>query len=390
VLTEATEAGVAGPYGRVRQWLYEDALPFWAANGIDRVNGGYVEHLNLDGSDANVSFKRTRVIARQIYVFSHASLTGWDGLGLARHGYEFLTRKAWLGRDAGWARRLDPAGNVIDATPDLYDLAFIMFACGWYYKAAKDATAYGQALATLDFIETHMRHGSGVGFLHEKPASGPRQQNPHMHLLEAALINFEATGDARFRRIADEVVQLFTRHFFDPDARTLTEFYGEDLSRLSGERGELTEPGHLFEWAWILAGYQRLTGVEMGHFVTSLIDTAERFGVAPGSGETWNIVRRDGVLVDGGTRVWPNTERIQAAVAGFELAGRDPTRVFRETTDVLFARFLTGTPRGTWREQFTSRGEFAADKIPASTLYHLVIAFCEMLRVETAVAQQLR
>jgi mannose/cellobiose epimerase-like protein (N-acyl-D-glucosamine 2-epimerase family) len=377
------------PYADVRDWLVKEAWPFWAANGIDRVNGGYVEQLALDGTNPNVDFKRTRVIGRQIYVFSHAALTGFaPGLDLARHGYEFLTRNAWLGPDAGWARQLDREGNVKDPTPDLYDLAFIMYAFGWYYRASGDPEAHRWALKTLDFIETHMRHANGVGFLHEKPASGPRQQNPHMHLLEAALINLEATGDARFRRIADEVVSLFRNHFFHEPSRTLAEFFDESLGQLDGEKGLLTEPGHQFEWAWILSGYQRAGGVDMRHYITALVESAERNGVDPETGATFNVVRRDGVVLDRGIRVWPNAERIQAAVAMFETEGRDPRPVFAQSAGVLLEKFLTGTPRGTWREQFDADGTFKADKIPTSTLYHLTIAFLEMLRVEEAVTRR--
>src|SRR5690606_3623605 len=150
-------------------------------------------------------------------------------------------------------------------------------------------------------------------------ATGPRQQNPHMHLLEAALINLEATGDARFRKIADEIVGLFRDHFFHAPSRTLGEYFNEDLSELPGEKGLLTEPGHQFEWAWILAGYQRATGINMSHYVKALVESGERHGVDVVTRETFNVVRRDGVVLDRGTRVWPNAERVQAAVALFEI-----------------------------------------------------------------------
>ena len=69
-----------------------------------------------------------------------------------------------------------------------------------------------------------MRHPGGLGFLVEKPASGPRQQNPHMHLLEAALVNLEASGDERFKALADDnkipsskVVEAIAKYGIDPD-----------------------------------------------------------------------------------------------------------------------------------------------------------------------------
>jgi mannose/cellobiose epimerase-like protein (N-acyl-D-glucosamine 2-epimerase family) len=185
----------------VRKWLLEDALPFWADKGVDRVHGGYVEQLRLDGTDPAVGFKRTRVIGRQIYSFCHASLLGrGDGVALARHGYEFLTANAWLGPERGWARRLDREGRVTDPTPDLYDLAFILFALGWYHRVTGDPGALSWALRTVEFLESQMRHPSGIGFLNEKPATRPRLQNPHMHLLEAALVNLEHRATRALRR----------------------------------------------------------------------------------------------------------------------------------------------------------------------------------------------
>lgn len=35
-------------YAPARRWLLDDALPFWAENGVDRAHGGYVEQLRLD------------------------------------------------------------------------------------------------------------------------------------------------------------------------------------------------------------------------------------------------------------------------------------------------------------------------------------------------------
>jgi mannose/cellobiose epimerase-like protein (N-acyl-D-glucosamine 2-epimerase family) len=376
-----------GIYAAVSRWLFEEALPFWATNGVDRTYGGYVEHLRLDGTNPDVDFKRTRVIGRQIYVFSHAALLGRsDGVALARHGYEFLTKHAWLGPKGGWARQLDRKGAVIDPTPDLYDLAFVLFALGWYYRASGDAEALRWAHRTLDFLHVEMRHPGALGFLSVKPETGPRLQNPHMHLLEAALVNLQASGDARFGSLANEIVALFCDHFFDPDTGTLGEYFNEDWSRMEGDGGRLVEPGHQFEWAWILAGYQQATGRDMQVHVRRLVDFTERHGV-DASGATFDLVRDDGVVLDRGLRIWPNSERIQAAVAMFELDGQDPRPSFEQSGKLLLEHFLSHTPRGTWIDHFNADGTPRADKIPASTLYHLMIAFAEMLRVKDAVAR---
>ena len=250
----------------VRHWMFEEALPFWAEHGVDRAFGGYVEQLTLDGLDAAVDFKRTRVICRQIYVFSHAALLGYgSGAELARHGYLYLTEKAWLGPDRGWARLLDRHGRMKDATPDLYDLAFVLFALGWYFRLTGDSEAKAWAMRTLDFIETRMRHPGQRGYLTALPASGHRKQNPHMHLLEAALANLEACGDERFLALADEMVGLFCDHFYDGVSGTLGEYFDESWRRAPGEAGRAVEPGHHFEWAWLLLRPQGFRGGTCGN-----------------------------------------------------------------------------------------------------------------------------
>jgi N-acylglucosamine 2-epimerase/mannose-6-phosphate isomerase len=99
------------------------------------------------------------------------------------------------------------------------------------------------------------------------------------------------------------------------------------------------------------------------------------------------MVRDDGVVLDGRSRTWPNAERIQAAVAMFELDGRDPRPIFEQSGRLLLDRYLSHSPRGTWMDQFAADGTPLSTTIPASTFYHLCIAFAEMLRVEDQVEQ---
>lgn len=371
-------------FSLARKWM-DEALPFWLANGLDRRRGGYVEQLAFDGSQRDVGFKRTRVIGRQIYVFSHAAMLGRaDAIEAAQHGYEFLIRNAWLGAEGGWARQLYPDGGVKDPTPDLYDLAFVLFAFGWFYRATREPAALEWAIKTLDFVNIQMRPAAGTGFLVEKPACGPRLQNPHMHLLEAALVNLEASGDERFRKLADEIVDLFTTRFFECSTSTLGEYFDNDWNRYAGLEGRIVEPGHQFEWAWILAFYERLTGKTLRNYANSLTRFAETHGVEPDRALTFNTVLPDGRALDRGSRVWPNTERIQAAVAMFELYGEDPRNVFASSTRVLFDQFLDRGLPGTWIDRFDADGKIATDHVPASTLYHVMIAFAEMLRIEGA------
>jgi N-acylglucosamine 2-epimerase/mannose-6-phosphate isomerase len=369
----------------IHKWMFGAALPWWAANGLDRLNGGYVEQMTLDGRDAAADFKRTRVTARQIYVFSHGYMLGFDrGADLARHGVDFLVSKTWNGADRGFARKLTREGGPLDPTPDLYDIAFVLFAFSWFHKATGNRSARDWMHRTVDFIETHMRHPGGQGFQHEFPPKGPRQQNPHMHLTEACLAAFEATGEQRFGDLAKELAGLFQTRFFDLKSQTLAEYFDDDWSRAAGDKGHITEPGHQFEWAWILNSSRKLLGLELAPQIRAAAAFAEGHGVDPVSCATFNQVRDDGTPIDKGSRTWPNTERIKAAIALHELDGTDPSDVVRSSGRLLLDRYLSHKPHGTWIDAFDAEGSSVADTIPASTLYHVFLAFAEVLRVSDA------
>lgn len=374
------------PFARVRRWMFEEALPFWAEHGIDRAYGGFLEELTFDGQPTGVDFKRVRVTCRQLYAFSHAAILGWDeGRALSDRAYEYLIAKARLPGGA-WARLLTREGEIKDATPDLYDIAFALFGLSWRYRLTKDAEVLRVVHETLDYVQGEMR-GPHAGFWQWLPPTGPRLQNPHMHLIEASLSLFESTGEQRFLDQAREVAVLFDEALFD--GRTLGERFSEDWRRLPGEEGRTLEPGHHFEWAWILAQYQRLTGQDMIKQARALIAFGER-GVDPNSHAAIDAIRDDGAPLELSSRSWPNTERIKAHLALFELTGADPSGPVSETLALLFSRYLAVEPRGSWMDQFDGEGRPIAKAVPASILYHLFLCFSEVLRLEPKLAPQTR
>ncbi|MBY0227253.1 MAG: AGE family epimerase/isomerase [Hyphomicrobium sp.] len=380
------EAHLIGPdaiISKASKWLFERALPFWSDSGVDYKYGGFAEELRLDGTNPHVNFKRTRVQARQVYVYSHAAILGVPGAAsVAEYGYRFITSKAWAGEDAGWLRQVTIDGRPLDNTPDLYDISFVLFSLGWYFRATGDRSAVKLAKQTLKFVSTHMRHPTGRGFLATRPADGPRLQNPHMHLFEAALSAYEAISDQQFLELADEVFALFENHFFDEATGTIPELFDERLVRKEDNTGFIVEPGHSFEWAWLLSWYQRLTGRDTRCHVRALVHFAEKYGVDHESGGVFDLLRSDGRVVDRSERVWPIAERLQAAVATFELFNKDPTPVFAQSCNRLLTKHLAYEPIGAWMDHFDESGKPKVGKIPASTLYHIMIAFSEMLRVK--------
>lgn len=369
------------PFAAVRAWVRDQALPFWAARGLDHTRGGFVEQLDLQGHPHDPGFKRVRVTARQIYCFAQAAELGFaPGVNLAAHGMAFLAR-AWQGPQAGWPRTVTADGAPLDPTADLYDCAFVLFACAWAGRVLDRPDPSFWAGETLDFIEARLRHPSGSGFVNALDASGSRQQNPHMHLLEAALAAQETFGGLRFAALATELVELALRHFIDAETGALREFFNEDWGPAPGDMGARVEPGHCFEWAWILGEHMRLSDADHRAVIVRLVDFAETHGVCA-NGAVVDGLDLSGAVREAGSRTWPNTERIKGWLAAYDVAGRDPRAPIAQACNVLLGRYLAGPAPGAWIDRFDAAGQPIATTIPASTLYHLLLAFAQLLGAE--------
>lgn len=364
-------------HARFKEWLFEHALPYWANVGSDAPGLGFREYLGLDGNPVAIPYKRLRVQARQTYVFSHASLLGWDGgSAAARSGFEFLSRTR---RENGcWARTLSRDGAVIDAVADLYDLAFVLFAGAWYARASSDSSALSLVEATLGWIDAHMADASGGYANSHPPDAGYRLQNPHMHMLEAALALYGTSGKTEYLDTAETLVSLFRRRFFEPRSGTLGEYYRHDWRPADGDDGDRVEPGHHYEWVWLLDQYDRATGSDTRAEAAELYRFAESFGISPDMGVVIDEVGRDGHVRLASSRLWPQTEAIKANLVmlrrGNEAAG---ARIVN-CVDSLLARYFVSLRAGCWTDTFDATGRATATRIPASSLYHIVMAFAEL------------
>ncbi len=368
---------VASAHAAFRDWIFGQALPFWGAAGHDGAGRGACEHLRLDGVRADVPFKRMRVQARQIYVFSHAALLGWaEGERLARDGYGFITRQGQR-EDGSWARMLSRPGDVIDPAADLYDLAFVLFALAWYARLTGLEEPLQRARRTVDFIRSSMR-GPVAGYLNAVPAEpGPRQQNPHMHLLEAALALHDTAGGAAYMDLAGELAALFQEHLFDAKSGTLGEFFADDWSLASGDAGTLVEPGHHYEWVWLLDRYARRSGGPLPAQAGRLYSFAREAGTDARTGLVWDAVGRDGSVRSRASRLWPQAEALKAHVA-MARQGLAESEAIVPVARNIGMRFLQGCPSGAWVDQLDVEGKPAATKIPTSSFYHLFMAYAEL------------
>jgi mannose/cellobiose epimerase-like protein (N-acyl-D-glucosamine 2-epimerase family) len=358
----------------LRPWLIDHVCRFWLARIHDPA-GGFFENLDANGAPVADHRRTTLVQARLTYVFSHAYLLSHDPAfrEAAQHGLTFLMR-AGRAPDGGWFRAFSVEGTTLDDTRDAYDHAFVLFSLAWYFRATNDASAIQLADATWGFMQQRLADAQRGGFFEEfapdrTDVKLPRRQNPHMHLLEAVLALHAATGEKNWLRRATALIDLFKRSFVDPETGALIEFLGEDWSVAPGEQGRLREPGHQFEWVWLLHEYFRATRDDgIMPYAERLFAFGSSFGFDLNDGAVFDGVDASGQLVAGTKLLWPQTEYLKAQAA-------IPAHL-----KLIAQRFMR--PDGaSWHNQLARDSTPIASVTPARVLYHLFLAVAEVDRV---------
>lgn len=370
---------------RLERWLFDACLPFWSAEGWDRAHGGFVEEMTLDGVDAALPYKRMRVAARQIYVFSHAAMLGArDGAPLIAKGAEWLVDRCWIREKGAFAHRLTRDGAVADDTIDLYDHAFAVYGFAWAFAATEDSSYREWAARSLDAIERHLS-APGRGFLSNPRDADTRDQNPHMHLLEAALAALDATGDARYADLARRLVELACDAIIRSDSGIVLEHFDAHWGPVEGDRGARIEPGHQFEWAWLLLQASNALGRDLDDPIRALVRRAEEGGVNRATGLVYNAVDVGGAVVNSRSRSWTNAERLKAGLALLEIGAPEGAATADAAARALLDKHIAADAErrvasGCWIEEFDAGGRPVSQTAPASIVYHLMLAATEAIR----------
>jgi mannose/cellobiose epimerase-like protein (N-acyl-D-glucosamine 2-epimerase family) len=370
---QATCEGLTG-------WLVNDAYPLWWARGVDRARGGFYERLDRSGHGL-AEPRRSRLHPRQIYAFSFADDFGCRDTAVpaAEHGLDFYLRH--YRREDGLYRALVAAdGAVLDDNVVLYDQAFALLGLAAAFRVLGEPSLRGRAEDLLTALQARLAHPAG-GFEEGAGRVAHLTSNSHMHLLEAALLWSALDKDERWLLLARQLVQLALRHFRGwPDGQ-LREFFSREWQPAQGIDGAVVEPGHQFEWAWLLLQWDERVGDETAATTAfELIELAEARGVAAEREVAMNSLLAGGTIRDGRARLWPQTERLKAAcLAGGRSKAVHFWRAAAEAARVLL-KYLDTPVRGLWYDTMDTHGRFIEEPAPASSFYHLVGAIRELAR----------
>ena len=376
VAVETTDTSdIAAEGAALTRWLFDAALPLWWELGADRVRGGFHEAISLDGRPLRRPH-RARVIARQAFSYGEAGRLGWRGpwREAQRHALEYF-RKHFVTADATVVSVVGLDGGVSDPRFDLYNQAFALLAYASGHRTFGQAAGWReQAVALRTTLEQSYAHPLG-GFVEDRAGSVLQRSNPHMHVLEAALAWIAVDDDPAWRRMADAIATLCLEKFIDPASGALGEFFAADWTPAPGVEGRICEPGHHYEWAFLLDRWARLTGRTESGAAARLIAFADSRGLDPRRGVAVNAVLADGGVHDPVARLWAQAERIRAYLAQ-RCSDEDVAAAIKG-----LRRFLATPTQGVWFDQLGADDAFIPEPARATSLYHIVGAVAELSRV---------
>ncbi len=356
--------------GQLVGWLVGSAYPLWARNGVDPQNGGFVETLAQSGAPLPLP-RRARVQPRQIYAFAQAPGFGWNGDSrrIVRRGIDYFA--AHYRRPDGLIRTLAGIdGTAVDDRAFLYDQSFALLG---YAAAARALEARAEleprAVALRQAIESRLS-GSDGAFRSDENQGRIFESNPHMHLLEACLAWGEIGSDPAWRVWTQRLVGLAMNRFIRPGTGALGEAFSPDWQPAPGIAGRIVEPGHQFEWAWLL---MRAAGGEPGPLreaALRLIAIGESAGVR--DGVAINALLDDFSVHDPAARFWPQTERLKAALWAAQLTGDPSYWSMAAAAAASFQPYLETRVAGLWLDIRQPGGTIVDGPAPASSFYHVV------------------
>lgn len=354
-------------------WMKNNALPLFLQQGIKSLPDGTLCFRETLPDDSALA--RSRVQTRQLYVYAHATRTGWLD---ARHHLDAIANQGVKHFTNSQGVFLFADGNSpLDQQTNAYEQAFALLAYSELFALTREAEFHQRAEALHDWMQTNLALEEG-GYAVNTLRPSMLSQNPNMHLFEAMLSWWRVTGEARWEQEAHRLFNLFRHRLFHRDLHCLTEFFSPGWQASHADSAHV-DPGHHHEWTWLLYEYQKIAGVDTTFWRDALQNFATTAGENPVTQAVMNEIYSDKTPYRSGSRLWCQTERLKADVVACQTQ-RNPATF--QTLDMhaamMMQQYVTGETSRPYCDEIDDKGERLAHPSPASSLYHLYVACREV------------
>ena len=352
-------------------------VPFLTEHGWDDCYGGLFESLNTKGEHGREDFRRVMLHGRQLFVFSRwAGLTHNENFkAMANKIFEYMTNSFWDTEYGGWYSRVTIDGSPADSTKDLYAHAFVLFGLIHHARYVEKQKSEYWIEKTLSVLAQHFLRPDGsykekMNRYFADETVNQRYQNPHMHLFEAALALCEYKKTSENYSFAVSLLALFNNKFLDQKNMIIREFLDKNFNP-DNKIGHIIEPGHHYEWAWLLSwAAETLERSELNALGKSILDRSLKFGWDRAHNGVFDQVNaRDFSVWKNSKRLWPVLELIKALNVFLD----NKNRIYLgKALEILMTYYFKKD--GTWTEHYSFDWKVLSDGMPVSSAYHLGMA----------------
>lgn len=342
---------------RFRQHFAERIVPLWQGPGWNAELALPFEALDAQHQPLPVQRYRAMAVARQLYLFSSRI----EQPGAAERAATLLRSLQRHFHDAehgGWFYSIDAAGQPLDRRKDLYTHAFIVFACAHYWGKVRESLVESTLNAALEIVAERFARDDGLyeASLAEDWSdlgSGPLQ-NPQMHLAEAFLQTLQVRDDSPVQQALLQLCEALQTHFIEPEQ-------GLMLEKPRGAVDNWFEPGHQFEWFYLLDTSPLLRDSPLHASISRAFGYAEQHGVKDSA--VLAMLDVEGKVIDPTQRIWAKAEYLRALALRADSDGK-----LLEQLVALEEQFLHA---GGWNECLDASGTVSRHDMPSTTPYHL-------------------
>ncbi|MCU7648853.1 AGE family epimerase/isomerase [Pseudomonas piscis] len=352
----------------VQQHFHKVIVPLWQGPGWNPQLALPYEALDTEHRPMPPQRYRAMACARQLYVFSQLIGETCAPFAAERAAALFrsLQRHFHDAEHGGWFYSIDPEGAPLDRRKDLYTHAFIVFACAHYWAKVREPLVESTLNAALEVVAQRFAQGEGLyeASLGEDWSlldSGPLQ-NPSMHLAEAFLATLAARDDASVEAALFELCQAMQQHFIEPQQ-------GVMMEKPLGAVDNWFEPGHQFEWYFLLASSPLLRQGPLHACLERAFALSERLGVDPQNGAVCAMLELPPQTAprDATQRIWAQAEYLRALTLR-----PDGQAALERQLQALQGKFLHA---GGWHECLDAGGAVSRQDMPSTTPYHLTTCY---------------
>ncbi|MCG1008816.1 AGE family epimerase/isomerase [Salinicoccus sp. ID82-1] len=371
-------------------------LDFYYPACIDHDKGGYINGFLNDGTINDTTTKHLVATNRYIYIFSIGAILGGPDwcLESARHGIRFLKAHHMDHDNNGYFFELDGTA-VNDDRKMAYGHAFTLLASAIAYEAGIE-----EAKSILDnvyeVLETYFWDPEHALYKDEWDAgwntvSSYRGQNPNMHLCEAMLTAYEATGEQKYLDRAYTLAESVTQKLLERSGGMIWENYTPDWQpdfefNKNNTKDEFRPygfvPGHQLEWSKLLMWLDRHRS-EPWMLETSedLFHKGWELGYDPKHGGILFALSPEREVIDDDKNYWVMAEAISAASL---LAAKTDRTFYWDVYDQLCqysSEYLMDHEHGGWYKLLNRQNKpYSNVKTkPPKTDYHPVAAYYQSI-----------